>query len=144
MASFTDQHLERGYEFSSCLTAKDFRDVFSSVTSNSATDIICNRLKESIIVVENEVYNFNNAYNVWIHFKRYDELAVKKQIEFAVSRFISHSIEILSKTSTTDGEDFEKITTEFKKPFDKACLVEKYRPGQAGQKLGTVHDEVDI
>jgi lantibiotic modifying enzyme len=95
-------------------------------------------------VVENEVYNFNNAYNVWIHFKRYDELAVKKQIEFAVSRFISYSIEILSKTSTTDGEDFEKITTEFKKPFDKACLVEKYRPRQAGQKLGTVHDEVDI
>ena len=95
-------------------------------------------------MVENEVYNFNNAYNVWIHFKRYDELAVKKQIEFAVSRFISYSIEILSKTSTTDGEDFQKITTEFKKPFDKACQVEKYRPTQAGQKLGTVHDEVDI
>ena len=120
MASF-DQHLERGYEFSSCLSARDFKDVFSSVTSNTATDIICNRLKESIIVVNNEVYNFNNAYNVWIHFKRYDELAVKKQIEFVVSRFISHSIEILSKTSTTDGEDFQKITTEFKKPFDKAC-----------------------
>ena len=55
MASFTDQHLERGYEFSSCLNAKDFRDVLSSVTSNSATDVICNRLKESITVVENEV-----------------------------------------------------------------------------------------
>jgi len=134
MASLTDQHLEREYELSSCLTARGFRGVLSSATPNSAAGVICSRLKESTTVVESEVLNFSNEKNVWIHFKRYDELGLKKQIEFAVSRFISHSIEILSKTSTTDVKDFEKITTEFKKPFDKACLVEKYRSGQAGEK----------
>ena len=85
-------------------------------------------------MVESEAYSFSNAYSVWIHFKQYDELAVRKQAELAVSRRVPSSIEILSKTSATEGEDFERVATELKKPHGKACLVEKYRPGQAGEK----------
>ena len=93
MASLTDQHLERGYEFSSCLSAKDFRGVLSSVTStsNSATGVICSRLKESITVVESEVLNFSNEKNVWIHFKRYDELGLKSKLNL-------QSVDLLAKS----------------------------------------------
>ena len=89
MASLTDQHLERGYEFSSCLSAKDFRGILSSATSSSATGVICSRLKESTAVVNSEVFNFSNEKNVWIRFKRCGGLGLKKQAELAVSRLAS-------------------------------------------------------
>ena len=103
------------------LSGEQFKGIFSSYTDSERKDIICDCLSESIIIYNGGVYNFRPDGSYYLKVSRLDEYPVVKQIGYIVSEFLSWSLRIISETSTSEFESFQKLINEYSDEYEKAA-----------------------